>query len=223
MSSREKLSDRQADILHYIEDYTANHGRPPTIREIGSAVDISSTSVVNYNLNKLVARGYVSRDKDVSRGVRLTDKAYSVVKAVMPAFTNTVRIPLVGAIVAGEPIEVGHDSFAVYDEEDVVIIGASLIRGNANELFALRVTGDSMIDAMVNDGDIVVMRQQETARNGEMVAVWLKDRGATTLKYIYHEEDNIRLQPANPTMKPIYVHPEQVQVQGKVMMVLRQT
>ncbi len=223
MSIHDKLSERQEGILQYIGDYMANHRRPPTIREIGSAVSISSTSVVNYNLTKLAEKGYLDRDSDVSRGLRLTDKAYQFVKAIAPALSPTLRIPLVGVIVAGEPIEVGHDNFAVYDEEDVVTIGANLIRGNAHELFALRVNGDSMIDAMVNDGDIVVMRQQETARNGEMVAVWLKDRGATTLKYLFHEGDTIRLQPANPTMKPIHVHPEEVQVQGKVMMVLRQT
>ena len=92
-----------------------------------------------------------------------------------------------------------------------------------DDLFALRVSGDSMIDAMVNDGDIVIMRQENDARNGDMVAVWLSD-DTTTLKYFYREPDNrVRLQPANPTMEPIYVECEDVQVQGKVMMVLRQT
>ena len=92
-----------------------------------------------------------------------------------------------------------------------------------DDLFALRVSGDSMIDAMVNDGDIVIMRQQKTARDGEMVAIWLTPDGTTTLKYFYNEGERVRLQPANPTMEPIYVRPSDVEVQGKVMMVLRNT
>jgi repressor LexA len=95
--------------------------------------------------------------------------------------------------------------------------------GKKDGLFALKVSGESMIDAMVNDGDIVIMRQQEMAQNGDMVAVWLNSSDTTTLKHFYHEGDQIRLQPANPTMEPIYVEPSDVRVQGKVMMVLRQT
>jgi repressor LexA len=98
-----------------------------------------------------------------------------------------------------------------------------MLPGSTEGLFALTVSGDSMIDAMVNDGDIVIMRQQNTAHNGDMVAVWLSPGDTTTLKYFYNEGDRVRLQPANPTMEPIYMSPEQVQVQGKVMMVLRQT
>jgi len=124
--------------------------------------------------------------------------------------------------VAGEPIEVGSGDFAVYDEDDAIEISSTMLSGRTDDLFALRVSGDSMIDAMVNAGDIVVMRQENVARNGDMVAVWLSD-DTTTLKYFYHEGNQIRLQPANPTMDPIYVDPEEVQVQGKVMMVLRQT
>jgi repressor LexA len=97
-----------------------------------------------------------------------------------------------------------------------------MLPGRSDELFALRVNGDSMIDAMVKDGDIVVMRKQQTANNGDMVAVWLRN-GTTTLKHFHHEGTRIRLQPANPTMDAIYAAPEEVQVQGKVMMVVRQT
>ncbi len=232
--AKKGLSERQKNILAYIKEYVSEWGRPPTIREIGGAVDISSTSVVNYNLTKLKERGLLERDAEVSRGLRLTDKIVTasgqvqksvnqVVEKANTAVSSMFRVPLAGNIVAGSPIEVGNDGdFSVYDEDDAIELSSSMISGRHDDLFALRVSGDSMIDAMVNDGDIVIMRQDNTARNGDMVAVWLRD-DTTTLKYFYHEGDKVRLQPANPTMKPIFVDPEDVQVQGKVMMVLRQT
>ncbi|MGB3717042.1 MAG: transcriptional repressor LexA [Candidatus Promineifilaceae bacterium] len=224
MTDAEKLSKRQQKILEYITEYIHDSGRPPTIREIGQAASISSTSVVTYNLNKLDERGFLDRDAEVSRGLRLTKKAEALFGTFADAAQNLVRIPLLGNIVASEPVEVGHESFAVYDEEDAVELSRSMLDvRNTEDLFALRVSGDSMIDAMVNDGDIVVMRQQETARDGDMVAIWLTPSDTTTLKHIYYEGSRVRLQPANPTMDPIYVDPSEVRVQGKVMMVVRNT
>jgi repressor LexA len=221
-SEKESLSKRQSEILRYVWDYVQDSGRPPTIREIGAAANISSTSVVNYNLTKLMKKGFLDRDAEVSRGLRLTQKARELYGAVNDSLKGMVRIPLIGNIVASEPVEVGHESFAAYDHEDCVELGPNLLSGKTDDLFALRVRGESMIDAMVDDGDIVIMRQQETFRNGEMLAVWLTPSDTTTLKYVYNEGDRIRLQPANPTMDPIYVAPENVRVQGKVMMVVRQ-
>jgi len=224
MSEPENLSERQQNILSYIWEYIRHAGRPPTIREIGKAVKISSTSVVNYNLTKLTEKGYLDRDAEVSRGIRLTDKGLALFEAVSDAIENFFRIPLVGDIVASEPVEVGHENFGVYGSDEAIELSRNMLGDkNGDDLFALRVRGDSMIDAMVNDGDIVVMRQQQTARNGDMVAVWLTPSDTTTLKYFYSEGDRIRLQPANPTMDPIYVNPAEVKVQGKVMMVLRYT
>jgi repressor LexA len=224
MSETEKLSKRQKGMLNYIKESIQGAGRPPTIREIGEAVDISSTSVVNYNLTKLEEKGFVSRDKEVSRGLRLTNKAADMFGIVSEAVQGLVRIPMAGTIVASAPVEVGHDNFATYDDEDAVELSSSMLNVNkTDDLFALRVSGDSMIDAMVNDGDIVIMRQQTTCRNGDMVAVWLTPSDTTTLKYFYNEGERVRLQPANPVMEPIYVRPSDVRVQGKVMMVLRNT
>ncbi|WP_420642266.1 transcriptional repressor LexA [Candidatus Leptofilum sp.] len=231
--AKKALSERQKNILAYIQQYVAEFGRPPTIREIGGAVNISSTSVVNYNLTKLKERGLLERDADVSRGLRLTEKVAEttgqaveaigkVVERVNTAVSNLLRVPLVGDIVAGSPIEVGNGDFSAYDDEDAIELSSSMISGRKDDLFALRVSGDSMIDAMVNDGDIVIMRPEYDVRNGDMVAVWLSD-DTTTLKYYYQEGNQVRLQPANPTMDPIFVDRENVQVQGKVMMVLRQT
>ncbi|HET6446555.1 MAG TPA: transcriptional repressor LexA [candidate division Zixibacteria bacterium] len=224
MTDAEKLSKRQQKILEYISKYIHDSGRPPTIREIGKAASISSTSVVTYNLNKLDERGFLDRDAEVSRGLRLTEKAERLFGNLVDAAQNLIRIPLLGDIVASEPVEVGHENFSVYDEEDAVELSRSMLNvRNTEDLFALRVSGDSMIDAMVNDGDIVVMRQQDTARDGDMVAIWLTPGDTTTLKHIFYEGDRVRLQPANPTMDPIYVSPSEVRVQGKVMMVVRNT
>lgn len=223
------LSKRQQNILQFTRGYMDEHGRPPTIREIGKAVGINSTSVVNYNLGKLEEKGYLDRDPDVSRGLRLTDKAdgfsqtvNNAANAVRNAVERLVRIPLVGDIVAGKPVTTGNDTFSTYDEEDAVELSRSMLSEKPDGLFALRVRGDSMIDAMVNDGDIVIMKSQYEARNGEMVAVWLRNDTTTTLKHFYNEGNRVRLQPANPTMDAIYVDPAEVQIQGRVLMVLRQ-
>ncbi|KAA3659545.1 MAG: transcriptional repressor LexA [Chloroflexi bacterium] len=227
MSDEKPLSERQKNILAFIREYVQEHTRPPTIREIGRAAKISSTSVVNYNLTKLKERGFLDREAEVSRGLRLTKKAMEIfgetVSGVTEAVSQIMRIPMAGDIVAGEPIESGNDSFGTYDDDDAIELSASMLPGRTDDLFALRVSGDSMIDAMVNDGDIVIMRQQNTARDGEMVAVWLKGDDTTTLKYFFNEGEKIRLQPANPTMEPIFVDANRMDVQGKVMMVLRQT
>lgn len=223
------LSKRQQSILQFTRGYMDEHGRPPTIREIGKAVGINSTSVVNYNLGKLEEKGYLDRDPDVSRGLRLTEKAdgfaqtvASAATAVRTAVERLVKIPLVGDIVAGKPVMTGNDSFSTYDEEDAIELSRSMLKEKTEDLFALRVRGDSMIDAMVNDGDIVIMKPQYEARNGEMVAVWLRNDTTTTLKHFFNEGNRVRLQPANPTMEPIYVDPAEVQIQGRVLMVLRQ-
>ena len=221
--SEKPLSERQQKMLDYIHTYIEENGRPPTIREIGGAVDISSTSVVNYNLTRLKEKGLLERDAEVSRGLRLTEKALALYGDFRDAMdeisAHFLRVPLVGNIVASEPLVTMEDA---YDYDDVVEVSTSMISGKTDDLYALRVSGDSMIDAMVNDGDIVIVRSAQDARNGDMVAA-LVDNDTTTLKHFYHEGSQIRLQPANPTMEPIYVEPDRVEVQGKVMMVLRQT
>jgi repressor LexA len=214
-----KLSDRQGRMLDFIKNFSMESGYPPSIREIGSAVGISSTSVVNYNLNRLVEEGYISRDQHVSRGLRLTDKFAEVTQQVV----DTIRIPLLGRIFASEPVPMPGTDSPMFGVEDAIEITRDMIPSSGEGLFALEVQGDSMIDAMVSDGDIVVMKSDPDWRNGDMVAVWLEDKEETTLKHIYREGDRVRLQPANPTMGPIYVeNPQHLRVQGKVMLVVRQ-
>jgi len=212
----ERLSERQQRILEFVSEYIEENGYPPSIREIGAAAGISSTSVVSYNLRRLEKAGYISRDRDVSRGLKLTHTARA---KMMPG--AVVRLPLLGRIVAGEPIPVPASDFLLMGDETIELTRD--IIGNPEGLYALQVEGNSMIDALVHDGDIVVMRHQQQVENGEMVAVWLRDRGEVTLKRFYQEEGGrVRLQPANPTMRPIYIDdPRQVEVQGKVVMVIR--
>ncbi len=214
-----KLSDRQRRMLDFIEKFSDENGYPPSIREIGKAVGISSTSVVNYNLNRLVEEGFLGRDQNVSRGIRLTEKLASAVQGV----ADTFRVPLVGRIFASEPVLLPSTDSPLFSADEAIEISRELLPVSVEGLFALEVKGDSMIDAMIGDGDIVIMRREPEWRNGDMVAIWLEDKEETTLKHIFREGNRIRLQPANPTMDPIFIdNPENVRVQGKVMLVVRQ-
>lgn len=221
MKDFNKLSERQRNMLRYIERYLQENGYPPTIRQIGENTGINSTSVVNYNLNKLVQAGYLLRSQHVSRGLRLTvpipggDRKKSVHLPPLP-----VKVPLIGNIFASEPVPVPDDYH--FDEDDLIEVTSGMLAGaDPKEAFALTVKGDSMTDAMIREGDIVVFRRQQTAKNGDMVAVWLNDRSETTLKYFFREGGKIRLQPAHPHMDAIYVDPKQCNIQGKVLSIVR--
>jgi len=209
------LGERHQKILEFLQDYQRENKYPPSIREIGEKTGISSTSVVNYYLDQLEKKGMIERDRKISRGVRLSGFNISA---------DTFRVPMLGRIAAGLPLpelEAGV-SFMTDNESNAVEIARSLLpaKEKGDNLFALEVKGDSMIDAMINDGDIVVMKQATEARNGEMVAVRVNDE--YTLKYFYKEKDRYRLQPANPTMKPIILKKsEQPEINGKVVMVIR--
>lgn len=221
MGERTKLSDRQRNILRFMETYVDQRGFPPTIREIGNATGINSTSVVNYNLNKLMQAGYLERTGRASRGIRLTNRGPQRRGVVLSPASATPRVPLVGQIVASAPMPIPED-MGRYDEDSLLEVPRSVLNGvDASEVFALRVKGDSMIDAMIRNGDIVLLRRQETCKEGDMVAVWLDERGETTLKYFYPEGQRVRLQPAHPSMAPIYVDAAHCQVQGRVLSVIR--
>jgi repressor LexA len=214
------LSERQQRILEFFHEFQQAHSYPPTIREIGKAAGISSTSVVNYNLNRLEEMGFIERERTVSRGIRLLDPALILLKeSVAAAVKEFIDVPLVGRIVASSPVPVPGSDFD-YMPDEFVPLARGLVADEA-DLFALQVQGESMVDALVSDGDIVIMRRQANAENGDMVAVWLQDREETTLKKFYLENNRVRLQPANPYMEPIYVDAKQVEVQGKVVLVIR--
>lgn len=207
------LSLRQEKILDFIRRFSNDHGFPPTIREIGRDVGISSTSVVNYNLNVLEKKRYLERDKNVSRGLRLTE----AVQEESFSSGDIVRIPVWGRIVAGEPLPV-PESGSFPDETVDIAVG---MLSDTDNVYALEVDGDSMIDALINSGDVVLMKHQSYAHNGDMVAALLRGEKEMTLKRFYLEGNRVRLQPANPTMEPIYAPADDVEIQGKVIMVIR--
>jgi len=218
----EVLSEKHKRILQFLADYHAKNDRPPSIREICAKVGISSTSVVNYDLDQLERRGYIIRDDRVSRGLRLTDKIKEVVQMV----EDLLRVPIVGPIAAGLPLPDLQPgvNYIIGNETDAVDIARSLLpsKEKGNDLYALEVKGNSMIDAMINDGDIVVMKPALEARNGEMVAIWFPDENSATLKYFFKEKDGFTLKPANPTMKPIHIPKNRpLEIKGKVVMIIR--
>jgi repressor LexA len=206
------LSERQQNILQFLRSFTVENGYPPTIREIGQAVGISSTSVVNYNLNVLQREGHLFRDRTVSRGLRLTESLMEFADSA-----RLISVPLLGHIAAGEPIDVPEGAYS----DESIELTRDLVPSEDN-IYALKVKGTSMIDAFINDGDIVVMKHATTANNGDMVAAWIKDREETTLKRFFNEGRRVRLQPENATMDPIFLDPANVDIQGKVIAVVRQ-
>ena len=228
MAPKQKQKDRLRQILKVIQNYHDQYGYAPSYRDICQETDISSTSMVNYYLKKLEDENYIERDENISRTLNITQKARKEFKAFLGTVNELVTshpIPLVGQIVASEPVPVPSGDLLYTDYETSVDVAESLIpnKSEKEQLFALTVSGDSMIDAMVNDGDIVIMKPAQEANNGEMVAVRI-NQDETTLKYFYKENDRVRLQPANPTMDPIYIEKTTpIEIQGKVVLVLRQT
>ena len=216
MGNKKPLSDRQNRMLEFIGMFSDQHGYPPTIRDIGNELGISSTSVVSYNLKILEKEGLIERDETVSRGLKVVraddGNGHGVGR-------RTVQVPILGAIAAGQPLSL--PDAGQYEPSDFVELTKDLV-ADAREIYALRVKGNSMIDALVNDGDLVILKRQEKVENGQMAAVWLNDEGETTLKYFYLEGERVRLKPANPTMQAWYVPAENVRVQGKVIAVIRQ-
>lgn len=206
------LSRRQRAILEFIEEFLLENDYPPTIRDIQRELGISSTSVVDYNLKVLESRNYIRRNKNISRGIEVVGRTNGR--------RNIVAIPVIGQIAAGLPIPVPGD-LEGSDAAETIELSGDLVPDGGRGLFALRVKGHSMVDALINDGDIVLLRRQETCENGETVAVWLREEKETTLKRFYLEGDRVRLQPANVTMDPIYTRPDNVEIQGKLVTVVR--
>jgi repressor LexA len=209
MSVATRLSPRQERMIQFMREFRARHGYPPTVREIGAAAGISSTSVVDYNLNILEKSGIIKRDREISRGIDLLGEAGEMQSAY--------SIPIIGQIAAGQPIE------ALEGSVETLALSAELAPEGA---YALRVKGRSMIDDLIDDGDLVIVKPQPTAENGEIVVALIRDEtnpeGSATLKRLYRESGRIRLQPRNPDMAPIYVSPEHLMIQGKVVSVIRQ-
>lgn len=211
-TARKTLSDRQLKMLDFIRDYFNDFGIPPSIRDIVTGCGISSTSVADYNLKHLERAGYIRRHHDVSRGIELLGSEGRTRQLV----------PMLGKIAAGRPIPVPDiDTWKPELASENVDVPESMI-GHRKNLFALKVRGNSMIDALVSDGDIVIMQAASEVENGQMAAVWLKSEKEATLKRVFKQDDGkIRLQPANVLMTPMYENAKNVVIQGRVIGVIR--
>jgi len=201
------VSQTRELVLQFIKNFLQERGYAPTVRDIVKGCQLSSTAVVQHHLNVLEREGQIRRDPQVFRSIQLTDKHYCV------------SIPLFGTIAAGKPIPVPTADTWTNQAEEIIELSGELTQGK--NVYALKVKGTSMLDALIDDGDIVLMEPASTAENGEMVAVWLKAEQEVTLKKIYMEPERVCLKPANKLMKPIYQHPDNIEIQGKVVGVIR--
>jgi repressor LexA len=206
----EGLNPRQREILEFLRTHSRNHAYPPTVREIGQAVGLSSSSTVQNHLNALEQKGYIRRDPTKSRTVEVVGE-----ESAASAATRSFSIPLVGRVAAGGPI------LAEQNIEDHIVLGPEL--GGGDNAFALHVRGDSMIDAGIHDGDMVVVRPQREASNGQIVVARIENEQTgeheVTVKRFFREAGRVRLQPENSALEPIYAR--ELNLEGVVVAVVR--
>jgi repressor LexA len=203
-------SQTREKILQFIRRFREKKGYAPTVREIADGCKISSPSVVQYHLNFLEQEGLISRAREKFRSINLAQTEEK---------EKQVEIPILGVIAAGHPVWVPPaDTWDTASER--IAVSEPLTHGKKN-MFALRVRGNSMVDAMIADGDIVLMEPVKKVNNGDVVAAWLKNEQEITLKKIHFEGGQVRLQPCNPYMMPIYHKADNVEIQGRVIAVIR--
>ena len=225
------LGKRHFAIMSFLMKFNKENGFSPSIRQIGDAISVKSTSLVDYYLNGLEQEGCIDRSDHTSRSIvilKMPDQP-DLIEAfeqfrhnVVSAAQDILNVPFWGKIYASEPTPVPGDRVA----DSTIDVARTLLpeREDLSKLYALQVSGDSMIDAMIQDGDIVIMKEASEANQGELVSVWLSEPDETTLKYFYKEKDRIRLQPANPTMGPIYIPKGRpLRIMGKIVLVIRKT
>jgi repressor LexA len=196
------LTRRQREILDYLGEFIQQHGYAPSLEEIGRRFGLSSLATVHKHLTNLQEKGFIRRAWNRSRSVELVPTRGG---------GRAVELPLLGFVAAGVPIEAVATSESIAVPEDLV---------GKRDTYVLKVRGDSMIDEQIRDGDFVIVEDRKTAENGEMV-IALLGGADVTLKKFYREDGRIRLQPANPAMQPLLVMPEQLQIQGVVVGVMR--
>lgn len=200
-----KLSKRQDDIIAFIKKEVTTKGYPPSVREIGDAVGLASSSTVHGHLSRLEKKGIIRRDPTKPRAIELLDHDYSSTTK-----QESVQVPIIGKVTAGQPIT------AIENIEEYFPVPASMV--GSNDVFILNVMGKSMIDAGIMDGDKVIVRQQRAADNGDIIVAMTEDDEAT-VKRFFKEKDHIRLQPENSTMAPIIL--DSCVILGKVIGVFR--
>ena len=198
----EELTRRQKDVLNYIKEFMVSHGYPPTVREIGKDLGLSSPATTHSHLSQLEEKGYIKKSDNKNRAIELlVDNEFEIKN------DNVIEVPLLGKITAGNPIE------AIERPDEYFSLPAYLIP-NKKEVFTLKVSGESMINAGIYDGDIVIVERDNTARNGDIV-VAMTDENEVTLKTFYKENGYFRLQPENDTMEPFIF--ENITILGKAI------
>lgn len=198
----EKLTDKQNVILQILKKLIAKNGYPPTVREIGEAAHLSSPATIHFHLKKLEEKGYIKKDDNKNRTLEIL-----VPNEYLEQDDSVVEVPLLGKVTAGTPIE------AIENPEELFSLPANLI-ANKNEVFTLTVSGESMINVGIYDGDILIVERRNTARNGETV-VAMNENNEATVKTFYKEDGYFRLQPENDTMEPIIL--KECTILGKVI------
>ena len=198
----DKLTKRQEDTLLFIKEYIVSHGYPPTVREIANAINVSSPATVQAHLDCLADKGYIKKGNNKNRTIELM-----VENEFIPKSEQVIDVPLLSKITAGSPIE------AIENPDEFFTLPAYLVPNN-KEVFTLLVSGESMINAGIHDGDIIIVERRNTAHNGEIVVAMTEDN-EVTLKTFYKETDHFRLQPENDTMDPIIL--DKVFILGKAI------
>jgi repressor LexA len=217
-----ELHEQQRAVLNLLSERELQREPAPTYREMADELGLKTPSASHHHVRKLIEKGMVNIISGIARGIQLTDRARYYLGMLSEASGQAVSIPIKGLIGASQPLEYGHESFDSFDEDDVIAVDPQFLQHTSTDkLYALRVSGNSMIDAMIADGDIVVMGPCDNISDGDMVAVWLMSDSTMTLKHIFREKGRIRLQPANPTMDPIYVENQEIVVQGRVLSIIR--
>ena len=204
-----RTTNTRETILDFIKTFRLRKGYSPSVREVADQCGIKSPSVVQYHLNHLEQAGLIRKSKDTSRSIEIVGETKEV-----------ALVPLLGVIAAGQPIWVPSADKWSAEAERMIEVPGEIMRGK-KEVYALQVRGNSMVDAMIGDGDTVIMEKADDIKNGDVVACWLEKEQEVTLKKIYFEDERLRLQPCNPYMLPMYHEKENVQVQGRLVAVLR--
>jgi repressor LexA len=207
------LTRRQREVFDYIKKFINEKNYSPSLDELAKGLDLSSLATVHKHLSNLAEKGVIKRHWNKGRGIEIVSDLNSPAMVQM-SLNACYDIPVRGTVAAGLPLDVTEDAHA-----ERLSVPSDLVR-NAEETFVLKVRGDSMIEEGIQEGDFIICERRGLARNGQVVVALVNDY-ETTVKYFFHEGDQIRLQPANPYMEPIFVKPENVTVQGVVIGLVR--
>ena len=214
-------SDKPERILAFLRDYFSRYHYPPSVRDIVEGCQLSSTSVADYNLKILEREGHIRRDRERARTISLTQPVEPISATRVEPSDASLTVPLMGSIAAGTRSLVPEGVDAEHAESKITVTSDMLAGRDPERVFALTVRGDSMIDALIADKDTVILEETKHISNGQMAAVWLRDENICTLKRLYYEQGKVRLQPENPTMAAIFTDESNMQVQGRVVSIIR--